>query len=702
MKQFLIYIITLTFLQSCLGLHSQKAEKKKKIFISKIAFSKDIPPLVSGSIQSRLVLYLIERFGQSYSVTNEKEIKIMYKKAIKLLNQDCNSIECARPLAEAIDADEIIFGSLNVEGQELILNFKNLSRNRETHAIKTKSNVQKKFAIENYEHYVKEIVGKLMDPQYFVQNPKPNEGEESILPFEKLKEIKELQKIEIPTLENQELFQNIKNFLQEGDDRFQKKSYLDAREKYLNALETLQMEIKKQELSKFQDFIKQTEDRISITYAMDTKLQIEAIDRKIPINTTKDLSINSLEGFLQEYQNINGSLPLISSKYNSRLSEIQKEVQNRMDTLSIVLAEKYKVVGENAYRQFKFEEEAIPSFEKSLSLLQKIYDKSRSAAKTKEVEDLLAVAQRTCSNYVHNNVHSLLKITEYLNLQNQDVTSEMQNAKATILKSKYADAELVYSYNILARLTKQEIIQKDGEKKEEKKSYNPTTKNSIDMEFVLVPAGDFEMGDIPGDGDFDEKPAHIVRISNPFYLAKYPVTQEQWDIVMKENPSGFNDSKKQPVENVSWEDAYKFIRKLNEMEETNAYRLPTEAEWEYAARAGTKTKYFWGDKIDKDYIWFKENSGNHTQVVGLKQPNPFGLYDMVGNIWEWCEDWYDFDYYRNSPVEDPQGPESGVYKVIRGGAWNSGIRNIRISDRSSRSPDLGSLAIGFRPVKKVE
>jgi formylglycine-generating enzyme required for sulfatase activity len=190
---------------------------------------------------------------------------------------------------------------------------------------------------------------------------------------------------------------------------------------------------------------------------------------------------------------------------------------------------------------------------------------------------------------------------------------------------------------------------------------------NMDLEMVLIPAGSFRMGS--ADGDEDEAPAHKVTINRPFYLGKYEVTQAQWEAVMGSNPSGFK-GETNPVENVSWDDVQEFIKRLNEKEGTTGYRLPTEAEWEYAARAGTDTHYFFGNdegELSK-YAWYEDNSGEETHPAGQMQPNPWGLYDIYGNAWEWVEDWYEEGYYAESPGTDPKGQSSGSYRVLRGGS----------------------------------
>ena len=189
--------------------------------------------------------------------------------------------------------------------------------------------------------------------------------------------------------------------------------------------------------------------------------------------------------------------------------------------------------------------------------------------------------------------------------------------------------------------------------------------NSIGMKLRLIPAGSFNMGS--EEGYIDEKPVHCVTISKPFYMGVYEVTQEQYKQIMDAKPSKF-DGKNLPVENVSWFDAVEFCRRLSETEGLY-YRLPTEAEWEYACRAGTTSKYYWGDKFDGAYSWYEKNSNGQTHPVGQKLPNNWGLYDMVGNVSEWCSDRYNRDYYQWSPTIDPQGPSLGQVRVLRGGSF---------------------------------
>jgi formylglycine-generating enzyme required for sulfatase activity len=192
----------------------------------------------------------------------------------------------------------------------------------------------------------------------------------------------------------------------------------------------------------------------------------------------------------------------------------------------------------------------------------------------------------------------------------------------------------------------------------------------VKIELVLIQPGSFLMGDETGDAE--EKPVHKVTIGKPFYLGKFEVTQEQWEAVMGGNPSHFK-GKKNPVERISWEACQEFIKKLNEKfaDSGAIFSLPTEAQWEYACRAGSSTRFCFSDEEAglAEYGWFADNAGGKTHPVGEKKQNAWGLYDMHGNVWEWCADWYDGNYYRQSPANDPAGPTAVSSRILRGGSW---------------------------------
>jgi len=224
--------------------------------------------------------------------------------------------------------------------------------------------------------------------------------------------------------------------------------------------------------------------------------------------------------------------------------------------------------------------------------------------------------------------------------------------------------------------------------------YNPDG-----IELIFVEGGTFMMGcggEQGSDCNSDERPQHSVTLSS-FYIGKYPITQAQWKVIIGwDNPSHFK-GENLPVELISWNHAQAFITKLNTVT-GKQYRLATEAEWEYAARGGNKSKgyKYSGSNNLNDVAWYSTNSGSSSQPVGTKQSNELGIYDMSGNVWEWCQDWY--DTYPSSTQSNPTGPPSGFTRVFRGGSWYNSAVFCRVSHRSGNAPDDISSIFGFRVV----
>ena len=224
------------------------------------------------------------------------------------------------------------------------------------------------------------------------------------------------------------------------------------------------------------------------------------------------------------------------------------------------------------------------------------------------------------------------------------------------------------------------------------------TVNGVSFKMIAVQGGTFTMGATSEQGSeaYDsEKPAHRVTLSS-YYIGKTEVTQELWQAVMGSNPSNFKGGRK-PVEQVSWNDCQTFISKLNSLT-GKKFRLPTEAEWEFAARGGIKSKgyKYSGSNTLGDVAWYDDNSGSTTHDVGTKNPNELGLYDMSGNVHEWCNDWYNSQYYSSSPSNNPTGPGSGTGRVYRGGSWSQDAWNCRSSYRNCYYPYIRYGHLGLR------
>jgi formylglycine-generating enzyme required for sulfatase activity len=268
--------------------------------------------------------------------------------------------------------------------------------------------------------------------------------------------------------------------------------------------------------------------------------------------------------------------------------------------------------------------------------------------------------------------------------------------------------------------------------KEKANQEGKTTDKASPVGMIKIPAGSFMMGslDVVGAPDeyiADEHPQHEVTLDS-FYMDVTEVTQGDYEKLMRVNPSSFKGELNRPVEYVTWFDAVLYCNarskrdgldsvysytsidgragngctELEGLEEDfsrNGYRLPTEAEWEYACRAGTKTHYYWGDGIVGDYCWYKENSKNETHPVGGKKPNAWGLNDMSGNVWEWCNDWYG-SYSATSETTNPTGPTSGRYRVLRGGSWHVNFDYLRSAARNYNDTHYRYGNLGFRCVRR--
>lgn len=237
--------------------------------------------------------------------------------------------------------------------------------------------------------------------------------------------------------------------------------------------------------------------------------------------------------------------------------------------------------------------------------------------------------------------------------------------------------------------------------------------NQLGMKLVLIPPGEFQMGSLASHNE-EELPRHRVRITRPFYLGKYEVTQGEYERVMAENRSTFApnglgkdrvagaNTNQHPAEMVSWFKAREFCKRLGQQEGA-AYRLPTEAEWEYACRAGSDGDF--GSPATEEnmatFAWCSANADEKTHSVGTRLPSQFGLHDMQGNVAEWCSDWFGPKYYLASPIDDPTGPETGAERVVRGGDWFVGAAGLRSALRNGYTPTSEGGVTGFRVVREL-
>ncbi len=397
------------------------------------------------------------------------------------------------------------------------------------------------------------------------------------------------------------------------------------------------------------------------------------------------------------------------------------EIQERTSPLRIFLCHSsgdkpevrnlYQRLSSDGFDPWLDEEKLLPGQEWELEI-----------AKAVQTSDIIIVCLShkaiTKAGYVQKEIKSALDEAEKqsegtiflipVKLEECDVPERLQRWQWVNLFEEKGYERLIRSLRLSTETTtsgsnpKTNVIQRLEEVTHAKE--NETFINAKDMEFVLIQPGEFDMGSPVNEiGRYeDEGPVHRVTISEAFYISKYEVTQKQWREVMGDNPSFFK-SDDLPVENVSWNDVQKFIKKLNEKESTNKYRLPSEAEWEYTARAGSTTRYSFGDDDSElgKYAWFFNNSGSKTYPVGKKGVNPWGLYDVHGNVWEWVQDeWH--DTYDGAPTDGSAWQDKkSALRVFRGGSWIAHARNCRSASRSRFAAGNRERHFGFRLLQEL-
>lgn len=294
---------------------------------------------------------------------------------------------------------------------------------------------------------------------------------------------------------------------------------------------------------------------------------------------------------------------------------------------------------------------------------------------------LITIAQSTISFPPNSERHFLLPANERLPVQVKTRFGVFRSSNYLTVKAGKGEADIeLQGLNVLVKYTPT--------------LHQNTTAEAIALNMMLVAGGSFLMG--TNEGPPKERPAHRVRLKN-FYLSKYEVTNEEWRNIMGHDTAYFRSCAQCPVENITWDNAQRFINRLNELS-GKRYRLPTEAEWEYAARGGNETagNQYSGSNILDDVAWFTTNSEKKTHPVGTKMPNELGIYDMSGNVWEWCSDWYGENYYSTPSLENPKGPASGEVHVLRGGSWFDFDIECRDTNRFIPAAGYRLYIIGFR------
>ncbi len=397
----------------------------------------------------------------------------------------------------------------------------------------------------------------------------------------------------------------------------------------------------------------------------------------------------SYERFIKKYEN---------KKESKLLEQARWEKALRLDT-------------EQGYEEYLAETETKTFEQLALAKLEnKVFQRVMKEAKRHHTEPLEEYIKRFPKSNRLSIVFDKLIALEYECVSENIDKGNIEELIAFRNNYKDVNTKLNASIQTKAKIKYEAIIKqnKNDNKTKTKKTSSKakteafneilTEKNTIKKQpsdpfvenMVLIRGGSFSMGS----NEYDEKPIHTVTVSS-FYISKYEVTQKQWRDIMGNNPSYFKNCDDCPVEQVSWNDIQEFLKKINTQTGKN-YRLPTEAEWEYAAKCGQNHKYAGSDNIDNVAWYGDEKANKKTHPVGQKSPNGYGLYDMSGNVWEWCSDWYSSSYYKNSPSNNPQGRGIGAFRVLRGGSWNDYADDCRSAFRSNYAPNYRYNINGFR------
>lgn len=674
---------------------SEETEKKKKIYISSIN-AEGLSKSIAKRVREGLSLAIFGNYGKRYHVLDDDAIRVMYSQAEKILASGCTDYSCMTQIADGINADEIIYGEVRREGPKIRLVLSNLQRSRKTLSIGTKSKVSISFPESQLDHFAGEAALKLMDSRYRIKKKEISVDEGISLKTIKVGRVRGLDIAVMRFTSSDDIISQmlgyLKGLVEKGDESFKRKEYGGARSEYGVVLERIRSKLVPEQQRKMHDFISGVKKRIVSAYFMEIKGDIEKIDEDL--QSGKRGSESVLEDLIKRYNAVSERIDGIPGEYRGKLEPLQGAVIERMISIS-------EKKGDAAYREYRFGD-AIADYGRAARRAVRIGNSRNRIKHKKRLDNKLKTARETGESYLSNRVKSLLDQASFYNLKDEtdNARDTMERARSLIEKSKVETWDARKQYNRYAAVIKVEKLSLTR------------TREIGGIEFVYIHGGAFMMGS--KDGESDEKPAHRVAVDG-FWIGKFEITQSQYEAIMGKNPSHFMGTPKshlslhpgalirekglefeRPAENVSWKDAVEFCRRFSRKYVVRA-RLPYEAEWEYAAQAGTTTKYYWGNTINGDYCWYKDNSDKSTHTVGRKKPNAWGLFDMSGNVWEWCLDQYDKNYYRKSPANNPKGPGIGQYRVLRGGSWVDNV-NLRSSNRNWNLPNLRSNYVGFRLV----
>ncbi|MDD5065546.1 MAG: formylglycine-generating enzyme family protein [bacterium] len=678
--------------------------KPARLFIKTFEAKQGVSASLAEEFHDKLVLYFFQETAGKYRVISETDIKVMYQQAEQMMSNNCDETQCLTQIASILDADLIVYGKLEERQGKLRVFSQALKRDRTTKEPDKNSVVEAEFDRSGLGWYAREIVRKLIKPEYSMEAAVTAESVKDLSGLKKPPaewgKPPGLQPLNVPA--DSAAMAMISDYAQslvsEGDGYYTNKEYENASRKYRQALEAMETKVPRSKQEELAGFRSSVEGRIAASYGMYLKERMGEPE--------KSLRREKYEEALYGYEKINDEFRRSGLSSREKPADIRTFIRERLDALCLLTAGQAVQKAVFFYSQFKFSE-ALIKYSEAEQLLEKVSDKEEPKYK-KSAADLAAgkkQAEETAYSYFRNTVLSYFDRTDYYNSsgRKEKAAETLAQARNYILSSSWCnDTEAVKDYNERANILNADRLTGQDCPGIAALSGREETKTVGGIPFVYVPSGSFLMGS--GDNDREasknEKPRHKVEVTG-FWMGRYEVTQDQYRKIMDENPSKIKGGSL-PVERVSWEEADKFCRKFSKLYKVKA-RLPTEAEWEYACRAGSTNIYYWGDVLSDDYAWSSQNSKGDLHPAGRKKPNPWGLYDMLGNVWEWCLDWYDGGYYKESPAKDPKGPESGSRKVLRGGSANNSAtifdsKTIRIAYRAVGLPYSNWYYHGFRIV----
>ena len=389
-------------------------------------------------------------------------------------------------------------------------------------------------------------------------------------------------------------------------------------------------------------------------------------------------------------------------------------IVDRMVSTCVMISKEHELKGNTAYHEFRFAE-AISEYTKARNQVERFKQRKDCAGILKRMKEKIRMTRTTGERHLANRVKSKLNLAIYHNIRDEKdkIRQAMDDAYELVTNSMFVTNDVKDEFNRFARVTKYEktfaIIPE-----------NPRHGQTITIggiEFVYIKGGTFWMGSRKSDPHArkDEFPRHKVKVDG-FWMGKYEITEKQFKSIMNYSSKEYSIGDNYPVRNVDWNESIEFCNKLsnNFALTKQKFRLPYEAEWEYACRAGGNTIFHWGNKVNTNYFICDalKNEPYEARIIGSKKPNRWGLYNMCSNVSEWCMDWYDSNYYAHSPNINPTGPESGDNKVMRGGSWFTTdmlridefpnmFYEIRSASRSHRESDYANFEQGFRVVLSI-